>query len=64
MLGFLANPRWRTALPMVASFSNSNLKWYLATCAGSTVFLLAYYKVLEIALIVIVVPVMHPVCMI
>ena len=58
-IAFLAYLRWRDALPARAAFTDGNLKWYLAAGVGNTVFLLAYYAALEIAPVVIVVPVMQ-----
>ncbi|RQG87910.1 DMT family transporter [Natrarchaeobius halalkaliphilus] len=57
--GFLAYLRWRNALPTSTELASSSLRWYVGAGIANTVFLLGYYAALEIAPVVLVVPIIQ-----
>ncbi|RQH02349.1 DMT family transporter [Natrarchaeobius oligotrophus] len=58
-VGFLAYLRWRNALPTATDLASGSLRWYVAAGVANTAFLFAYYAALEIAPVVLVVPIIQ-----
>lgn len=56
-LGFTAYLWWRDAVPAPLDVDASDLRWYVLAGVANTVFLLAYYSALEVADVVLVVPI-------
>lgn len=57
--GFLGYVRWQNALPGWADLISPSLRWYLLAGVANTAFLLTYYAALEIAPVVLVVPIIQ-----
>lgn len=58
-VGFLGYVWWRNAMPGWSNIFSNSLHWYVLAGIGNTTFLLAYYAALEIAPVVLVVPIMQ-----
>lgn len=58
-VAFTAFLRSRGSLPSLATVDRSSLRWYVAAGVANTLFLLAYYAALEIAPVVLVIPVLQ-----
>lgn len=57
--GFVGYLRWRDAFPSRSTLFDRNTRWYVGAGIANTIFLLAYYAALEVAPVVLVVPVMQ-----
>lgn len=59
LVGFLAYRRWRRTVPGWTDLRGPSFRWYVAAGVASTLALLAYFGALELAPVVVVVPIVQ-----
>lgn len=58
-IGFFAYLTWKRAVPGLSEYNRSEIRWLVAAGLANTVFLVAYYRALEVSAVSIVVPIVQ-----
>lgn len=58
-IGFFAYLLWRDAVPAISEYNRHELRWLAGAGIANTVFLVAYYRALEVTTVAVVVPIVQ-----